>query len=728
MAEKQVLNLDNFSSDAQRVFLDAIITATHRFNHKALSAEHYLWAILDNLDTHAYRILDALKCNQSLMRIYITQALRRSQSDSRVVVRSGSFSLPLSQGFGPILNKAQEHAKRSKAKKIGTDHILLAMVEIGSTNKILQTAGVTPTQVMKVLEQIHRQKKAEPEQQILVDLVNLVRLKETRPPFVAKPQVVRSLMSNLLDKTQQGVILVGEEGSGRWFQILGLADELKQIKRRKQPFGLIAINPDAYLSDPVLTMQEAVTQARKTDSVLVVPNLDHCQKHTDVSYLSAGELLQIALRKRDVKIVGITTPQGFRENLESESTFSRLPLVQQDEASLSESQEILKVLAPSIAKGHGVKLETADLEAAVDMAYRFLPGALPGKAIALFSAACAEVRRAKLTEPETDGIVDESDFAIVIERRTGIPTGKTLGPKQERLAKIEETIHQRYVNQDHALTTVCRAVRHGRSAFKDKKRPIGAFLFLGPTGVGKTELGKALAEFLFGSEDALIVINMTEYQEKHTVSALLGTPAGYVGYGEKTQLTEVKERPYSIVLLDEFDKAHQEVQLAFMQAIEEGYLKDRRGDRIDFRNTIIIMTTNVGTEYLKGEDSESEKARALATVKAHFRPEFLNRIDAQVVFQPLTIDDLVQILGLMLKKTIKEAHEEGLSLVVNTKILQQIVRGLEKQCREYGARPLRRAVDDLEQTITDQLVTGKIGLSDTITVALQGNKLVPIRH
>lgn len=720
MTEKQVLNLGNFSADAQDTFLNALIVARERFKYNFLGPEHFLWSLINKPETNGYGILNACGVNLEMLRRALNQALRVAQTTTSVEVVSGSFSLPLSVFFTPILNRARTHAGRNK---IGTDHLLLAMTEVEPVRSTLRLAGITENRVRKAYDQIHQKRKAEPAQTLIIDLIELVHGK-TRPPFVARQAVVDTLLTTLLDQNEFGAILMGEAGSARWLQILGLADTLRKIGKRRRPFGLIAINPKAYLDNPILTMQEAVAQAQKTRSVLVVPNLHLFLERSLPGYLDAGELLIRALVNGEAKLVGLATPPNYTQNLERHRVFGQLQKVQLEPATVQETLEILKALAPSLAKEQRVQLEAADLEKVVDLAYRFLPGVLPGKAIDLFSAACAEVRRANLVGAG-DGIVDEVDLAVVVERQTGIPVGKTLGPEQARLAQMEEEIHWRYINQDHAVTAVCRAVRHGRTAFKDQKRPIGTFLFLGPTGVGKTELGKALAEFLFGSEDALVVINMTEFEEEHTVSALLGAPHGYVGFGERTQLDIVREKPYSVVLLDEFGKAHSKVQQAFMQALEEGFLTDRKGNRIDFRNTVLIMTTNVGTEFLKGKDFEREGQLALQAVKAHFRLEFLNRIDAQIVFRYLTRENLVEILKLMLGKTIKEAQQEGLTLVIEPNKLTQIVQVLEPLCNEYGARPLRRAVDTLEQTIVDQLMRGEMKPGDTLDILLQDGKIAP---
>jgi ATP-dependent Clp protease ATP-binding subunit ClpC len=339
-------------------------------------------------------------------------------------------------------------------------------------------------------------------------------------------------------------------------------------------------------------------------------------------------------------------------------------------------------------------------------------------------------------DPQTDGpIVGADDIAEVVSMWTGIPPTRIAGAESERLLKLEQSLHERIIGQQEAIVAISKAVRRSRVGLKDPKRPMGSFIFLGPTGVGKTELTKALAEFLFGSEDALLVLDMSEFMERHTVSRLVGAPPGYVGYDDAGQLTEtVRRRPYTIVVFDEIEKAHPEVFNMLLQIMEEGRLSDARGRKVDFRNTCIIMTSNVGAEMIKREsklgfavgkdevkDAEKQfteiKDKLMAQLKRLFRPEFLNRVDATIVFRPLTRDDIGQIVTLELNKVQKRLADHNVKLdVTEAAKMHLAAKGYDA---EYGARPLRRVIQsDVEDILSDGLLSGKFRDNTKILIGL----------
>jgi ATP-dependent Clp protease ATP-binding subunit ClpC len=332
---------------------------------------------------------------------------------------------------------------------------------------------------------------------------------------------------------------------------------------------------------------------------------------------------------------------------------------------------------------------------------------------------------------ESDGVVDEEVIAEVVSKMTGIPLTRMTVEDSMRLMKMEEELHKRVISQDEAIKSISKAVRRSRSGLKDPKRPTGSFVFAGPTGVGKTLLAKALAEFMFGDEDALIQIDMSEYMEKHNVSRLIGAPPGYVGYEEGGQLTEkIRRRPYAVVLLDEIEKAHPDVFNMLLQVMEEGRLTDSFGRNVDFRNTILIMTTNAGAEAIKNEAAfgfqkpdedasyESMKTRVNEQIEKHFRPEFLNRIDDVIVFRHLTQDDLGQVVELELSKVRQRLAERGLSLVLTDEAKQLLIK--KGSNLDFGARPLRRAIENfVEDPLSEELLKGEFQGMDTITVEVK---------
>jgi len=336
---------------------------------------------------------------------------------------------------------------------------------------------------------------------------------------------------------------------------------------------------------------------------------------------------------------------------------------------------------------------------------------------------------------EVEGIVDEETVAEVVSRMTGVPLTRLESEETERLLNMEDEIHRRVVSQEEAIGAIAKSLRRGRSGLKDPRRPMGCFIFLGPTGVGKSLLAKALAEFMFGDEDALVQIDMSEYMEKHNVSRLVGAPPGYVGYEEGGQLTErIRRRPYSVVLLDEIEKAHADVYNMLLQIMEEGNLTDSFGRRIDFRNAVLIMTSNIGADIIKNQAGlgfrkksaeatyEQTKEMLMKEVERHFRPEFLNRVDDIIMFRNLTREDLKNIVDIELAKVRERLESQGLQLVLANEAKEFLIeKGYNP---DFGARPLRRAIENLiEDHISEELLRGAYKGKNRITVSVKEGHL-----
>jgi ATP-dependent Clp protease ATP-binding subunit ClpC len=504
--------------------------------------------------------------------------------------------------------------------------------------------------------------------------------------------------------------------------------------------------------------------------------------------IDASNVLKPALARGEIQCIGATTLDEYRKYIEKDSALDRrFQIVMVEPSSKGETVEILKGLRDRYEKHHHVQITDDAVEAAVELSSRYITGrCLPDKAIDVIDESGARVHLKSMTRPpdlkeideeverlnkekedavanqdfekaaalrdqadklkkkkanitrewreksrETDGVVDEEVIAEVISKMTGIPLTRMTTEDSMRLMKMEGDLHGRVISQDEAIKSISKAVRRSRSGLKDPKRPTGCFVFAGPTGVGKTLLAKALAEFMFGDEDALIQIDMSEYMEKHNVSRLIGAPPGYVGYEEGGQLTEkIRRRPYAVVLLDEIEKAHPDVFNMLLQVMEEGRLTDSFGRNVDFRNTILIMTTNAGAEAIKNESAfgfqkpdddasyESMKSRVQEQIEKVFRPEFLNRVDDIIVFRHLTEKDLGDVVELELKKVRERLTERNLKLVLTAEAKEFIVK--RGSNLDFGARPLRRSIENyIEDPLSEELLKGEFQGKDTIVVELR---------
>lgn len=510
--------------------------------------------------------------------------------------------------------------------------------------------------------------------------------------------------------------------------------------------------------------------------------------------IDAANILKPSLARGEFQCVGATTLDEYRKHIEKDAALERrFQPITVDEPSIEESIEILKGLRDRYEAHHGVKISDEAIEAAARLSARYISDRfLPDKAIDLIDEASSRVRlanyvlpeqlkqkelhlqeiikekeeaincqeyekAAKLRDDEQElrneveserkewmnkrslqyGLVGEEEIASIVSSWTGIPVSKLASEESEKLVNLEALLHKRVIGQDEAVVAVSRAVRRARAGLKNPKRPIGSFVFLGPTGVGKTELARALAEAMFGSEDAIIRLDMSEYMEKHAASRMIGSPPGYVGYDEGGQLTErVRRKPYSVILLDEIEKAHPDVFNILLQVLEDGRLTDGQGRTVDFRNTVVIMTSNVGAETIKqnkqvgfnravdeAENYNQMKSRVIEQLKHTFRPEFLNRVDEMIVFQNLSDEHLTKIIDLLLADLEQRVKENGYSLKISDEARKLILK--EGYDPSYGARPLKRALQKLiEDAISEEILKRTVNPGDTIIVDAKEEKIV----
>ena len=499
--------------------------------------------------------------------------------------------------------------------------------------------------------------------------------------------------------------------------------------------------------------------------------------------VDASNILKPALARGEIQLIGATTLNEYQKYVEKDSALERrLAKVQVDEPSQEEAVQILQGLRPRYEEHHGLRISDEAIEAAVTMSVRYIHSRqLPDKAIDLIDESAAKVRldasnkpskvadlqnelvrvnaekeeaiynqafeqaaqlrleerkiaeklaqaQQKQIENQELQVVSAEDVAEVVSQWTGVPVQQIAKKESQRLMDLEKILHQRVVGQDKAVVAVSRAIRRARSGLKDPNRPIGSFMFLGPTGVGKTELAKALAQAMFGSEDALIRVDMSEFMEKYSTSRLIGSPPGYVGYEEGGQLTEkVRTKPYSVILLDEVEKAHPDIFNILLQVLDDGYLTDAKGRRVDFRNTILIMTSNLGATQLREEksvgfnavdqskDQRAMEKRILEELKKAYRPEFLNRIDETVVFNSLDASEIHEIVKIMSRQIVARMAEQGIQLKITPSAIDVIGKaGFDP---EYGARPIRRALQrEIEDKLSEALMSGQVQIGDAVTI------------
>ena len=508
--------------------------------------------------------------------------------------------------------------------------------------------------------------------------------------------------------------------------------------------------------------------------------------------IDASNILKPALARGELQTIGATTLDEYQKYIENDSALERrFARIQVDEPTPEEAEVILQGLRTRYEEHHGVEITDEAVRAAVNLSVRYITSRqLPDKAIDLIDESAAKVRldqtdhltKSTVIKLEIDELVQEKEAAIqkqdfenaaqlrrqekvlrkklqkvsaieakqeqgysdrvteedvatVVSEWTGVPLQQLEKKESERLLELEGLLHERVVGQDEAVKAVSRAIRRARSGLKDPDRPIGSFMFLGPTGVGKTELAKALSEVMFGSEDALIRVDMSEFMEKYSTSRLIGSPPGYVGYDEGGQLTEkIRQKPYSVILLDEVEKAHPDVFNLLLQVLDDGHLTDSKGRKVDFRNTIMIMTSNIGATQIREEknvgfnvqdvtkDHKAMQKRILEELKKAFRPEFLNRIDETVVFHSLSKDEIHTIVQIMSKAIIKRLKEQDIQVKITPSAIDVIGKaGFDP---EYGARPIRRALQkEIEDRLSEALLGGEIRLGDHVTVGASKGKI-----
>ena len=633
--------------------------------------------------------------------------------------------------------------------------------------------------------------------------LTLVASQNKIDPVIGREKEIERAIQILSRRTKNNPVFIGDPGVGKTSVAEGLAANIASGNVPDNLVGKVLYTLDMgsmlagakYRGEFEERIKQVVDEVVKNGNIILFIDELHTiigAGSTGESTIDASNILKPVLSRGDIQIIGATTIDEYRKHIEKDSALERrFQPVLITEPTKEETIKILEGLREKYESHHNVKITDEAIVAAVDLSIRYITDRfLPDKAIDLIDESASRVRLREINSQKNIlnsekyilskeindelnrdigknldldistkssqgivnieipkksyiGIVDKEIIAEVVELWTGVPVNKIVEEEAERLLNLEEILHGRVVGQDQAVKSISRAIRRSRAGLKDPKRPIGSFLFLGPTGVGKTELCKALAEVQFGDENQIIRIDMSEYIEKHAVSKLIGSPPGYVGYNEGGQLTEkVRRNPYSVVLFDEIEKAHDDVFNILLQILDDGRLTDSKGRMVDFKNTILIMTSNVGATKINkknhqvlgfgtNKDKEEEtkdqydkmKESIMGELKQKFKPEFLNRIDDIIVFHPLEEYHIYEIVKLMTREVIERLKSLNIDLKMSEEAVKLIAQ--EGMDLEYGARPLKRAIQkELEDTLSEAILKGDIKKGSSVVAEIEDNKIV----
>jgi len=632
--------------------------------------------------------------------------------------------IPLAEEMLIVLDEALSIAQVRDELKVNSGHALAAMAQQNvTTHAVLQRIGITPAAVISLLGDV-----AQDGTPIILDFI--LEAKEGRAvPIYQRQKLLRESLNLLALKQQRHIIFVGPEGAGKRTLGYSLAQILAEENSSLDLRSFVQINESALLENPLAAMRAGLRRA--SGGVLFVPSIERFfsdRIRAEFPEQVNRELHKAILGEEQV-VIGTATPSSYEMLVRDRLIRQRTNRLDVPAATKEEAVAMVAYHKQRLEQEYEIEVQVEALEAAVDIAERYIKTvALPAGAVQLLDRACAFVsivtqeHAARLPDVEADGRLSSEDVMVAASIMTKIPVTKLGQEEQSRYANMVEHMHTRIIGQEEAILAVSRAVKTARVGLRDPKRPIGSFLFLGPSGVGKSELAKTLADFLFGSEEAMITLDMSEYQEEASVNRLIGAPPGYVGFEGGGQLTDyVRQKPYTVVLFDEVEKAHPRVLDVLLQVLDEGRLTDGQGRLTSFSETVIIMTSNLGAYHmLVPVIGEREADLVMAEVRRFFRPEFLNRLDEIVLFHQLTPEQLAEILDLMLNQEFELARRQGIELKVTEPAKKWLLAQNDQP--EFGARPLRRIISrNLREPLADFLLTQET-TEDALIIVDAGEK------
>lgn len=808
-----------YTKKAEKV-LEIAKKASRSMHHSYIGTEHLLIGLLGEGSGAAAKVLSSAGVDEE----------RILELIENLIAPSGNVIVADAGGYSPrslrVLENAAKEAERFKNEKVGTEHLLIALIKEAdcAAVRLLNTLGVNLQRLyvgtltaMGEDVSLHKDEfqngklakkknlEATPTlNQYSRDLTQLAK-EGGLDPVIGREEEMQRVIQILSRRSKNNPCLIGEPGVGKTAVVEGLAQNIVS--------GMV---PDSVLNKRVVTLdlsgmvagskyrgefeeriKKVLAEVKKAGNILLFID----ELHTIIGAggaegaIDASNILKPSLARGEIQLIGATTIEEYRKYIEKDAALERrFQPVTVEEPDEEQAVAILTGLRPQYEAHHHVKITDEGIRAAVQMSERYINDRnLPDKAIDLMDEAASRVRLGSFKTPKQmketeqrireldiileeavrglrlgdakaareekeellkrhakqikkyhkdaekkEPLVNENEIAEVVSSWTKIPVKKLTADESAKLAKLEKTLHKRVIGQEEAVSAVAKAVRRGRVGLKDPNRPIGSFLFLGPTGVGKTEISKALAEAVFGNEQAMIRVDMSEYMEKHSVSKMVGSPPGYVGYDEGGQLSEkVRRNPYSVVLFDEIEKAHPDVFNILLQVLDDGHITDAQGRKVDFKNTIIIMTSNAGAQSIVSpkhlgfgsQDDEKQnyeymKQGVMEEVRRIFKPEFLNRIDETIVFHALTKEDMKQIVTLLAKTLVERCRTQmEIELHIRDSVKAYIVETAYDP--KYGARPLRRMIQSkIEDALAEEILAGRIKRGGRVEVGLKKKEIV----
>jgi ATP-dependent Clp protease ATP-binding subunit ClpC len=772
---------ERYTEKARRVIFFARYEAS-QFGATAISPEHVLLGLMREDKTLSQRFLSGRHGGVEIL---------RREVEGRTVLRERipqTVELPLAIETKRVLMFAHEESERLQHRHIGTEHLLLGLLreERSMAAELLYERGLRLSAVREEIARTSGSNKKETPHlsEFSRDLTEDAQ-NDRLDPLIGRNSEIERVVQILCRRTKNNPVLIGEPGVGKTAIVEGLAQrivrgEVPTFLENKRILSLdlsLVVAGTKYRGQFEERLKQIMKELMENPQYIIFID----ELHTLVGAgsaegsLDAANILKPALSRGEIQCIGATTPAEFRKSIERDRSLERrFQAIKVAPPSEDETIRILDGVRERYETFHQVRYTQDALEAAVYQSNRYIPDRfLPDKAIDVIDEAGSRVKlrersaqlaqfdaRADALDREfheylnkhgmnfgiqmsaeeesellTTAEVTKDDIEEVIARWTGIPITSLKEEETQKLLRIETELHRRVIAQRAAISALARSIRRSRAGLKNPNRPVGSFLFLGPTGVGKTEVARTLAEFLFGSERSMIRFDMSEFMEKHSVSKLIGSPPGYVGHEEGGQLTErIKRAPYSVLLLDEIEKAHPDIFNVLLQVFEDGILTDAQGNTVDFKNVIIIMTSNIGARFIQkrgalgfqaNADASREKMEEMVmqAVRQTFNPEFINRLDEIIVFDQLTDEDLLAIVALQVEQLNRTLRRRGLEVQLTDEAKRWIVN---KTCadRSYGARPIRRALQKhVEDPLSEALIQGALGEATTIEIFLDGDDL-----